>query len=284
MRKREAKSRPAAPFITSTLQQEAYRKLRFTARRTMAVAQQLYEGISIGDEQTGLITYMRTDSTNVANQALAQASEYIKGKYGAEYAPTKPRVYTKRVRGAQEAHEAIRPTSIMRDPQSIRQHLSNEQARLYDLIWKRLVASQMNDAIFDSTSVRIGANGKSAEYEFRVNGSILKFAGFRVLYMEDRDDTPIDGDKEIGSMLPHLEKGDQVDCLKLIPQQHFTQPPPRFTEASLVKKLEEEGIGRPSTYAPTLSTLMDRDYVLKDQGRFNPTKLGTAVTLSLIHI
>jgi len=278
VRKRETKSRPAAPFITSTLQQEAYRKLRFTARRTMAVAQQLYEGISIGDEQTGLITYMRTDSTNVANQALAQASEYIKGKYGAEYAPTKPRVYTKRVRGAHEAHEAILPTSIMRDPQSIRQHLSNEQARLYDLIWKRLVASQMNDAIFDSTSVRIGANGKSAEYEFRVNGSILKFAGFRVLYMEDRDDTPIDGDKEIGSMLPHLEKGDQVDCLKLIPQQHFTQPPPRFTEASLVKKLEEEGIGRPSTYAPTLSTLMDRDYVLKDQGRFNPTKLGTAVT------
>jgi len=198
VRKRETKSRPAAPFITSTLQQEAYRKLRFTARRTMAVAQQLYEGISIGDEQTGLITYMRTDSTNVANQALAQASEYIKGKYGAEYAPAKPRVYTKRVRGAQEAHEAIRPTSIMRDPQSIRQHLSNEQARLYDLIWKRLVASQMNDAIFDSTSVRIGANGKSAEYEFRVNGSILKFAGFRVLYMEDRDDTPIDGDKEIG--------------------------------------------------------------------------------------
>lgn len=278
VRKRETKSRPAAPFITSTLQQEAYRKLRFTARRTMAVAQQLYEGISIGDEQTGLITYMRTDSTNVANQALAQASEYIKGKYGAEYAPAKPRVYTKRVRGAQEAHEAIRPTSIMRDPQSIRQHLSNEQARLYDLIWKRLVASQMNDAIFDSTSVRIGANGESAEYEFRVNGSILKFAGFRVLYMEDRDDTPIDGDKEIGSTLPHLEKGDQVDCLKLTPQQHFTQPPPRFTEASLVKKLEEEGIGRPSTYAPTLSTLMDRDYVLKDQGRFNPTKLGTAVT------
>ena len=177
------------------------------------------------------------------------------------------------MRGAQEAHEAIRPTSIMRDPQSIRQHLSNEQARLYDLIWKRLVASQMNDAIFDSTSVRIGANGESAEYEFRVNGSILNFAGFRGLYLEDRADTPIDGDKEIGSTLPHLEKGDQVDCLKLTPQQHFTQPPPRFTEASLVKKLEEEGIGRPSTYAPTLSTLMDRDYVLKDQGRFNPTKL-----------
>ena len=277
VRKRETKSRPAAPFITSTLQQEAYRKLRFTARRTMAVAQQLYEGISIGDEQTGLITYMRTDSTNVANQALTEAAEYIKGKYGADYVPAKPRVYAKRVRGAQEAHEAIRPTSIMRDPQSIRQHLSNEQARLYDLIWKRLVASQMNDAIFDSTSVRIGAKGKDAEYEFRVNGSILKFPGFRALYMEDKDDSA-NGDDEIGATLPYLDKGEQLDCLKLTPQQHFTQPPPRFTEASLVKKLEEEGIGRPSTYAPTLSTLMDRDYVLKDQGRFNPTKLGTAVT------
>ena len=243
----------------------------------MAVAQQLYEGISIGDEQTGLITYMRTDSTNVANQALAEASEYIKGKFGPEYAPNKPRLYTKRVRGAQEAHEAIRPTSIMRTLESIRQHLSNEQARLYDLIWKRMVASQMNDAIFDSTSVRIGAEGKTAEYEFRVNGSILKFPGFRALYMEDRDDEA-NGDDEIGSTLPYLDKGERLDLLKLTPQQHFTQPPPRFTEASLVKKLEEEGIGRPSTYAPTLSTLMDRDYVLKDQGRFKPTKLGTAVT------
>lgn len=281
VRKRETKSRPAAPFITSTLQQEAYRKLRFTARRTMAVAQQLYEGISIGDEQTGLITYMRTDSTNVANQALVEASEYIKGKFGSDYTPAKPRLYTKRVRGAQEAHEAIRPTSIMREPQSIRQHLSNEQARLYDLIWKRMVASQMNDAIFDSTSVRIGAGGKTAEYEFRVNGSVLKFPGFRALYMEDRDDAA-GSDEEIGSTLPYLDKGEQLDLLKLTPQQHFTQPPPRFTEASLVKKLEEEGIGRPSTYAPTLSTLMDRDYVLKDQGRFNPTKLGTAVTGLLI--
>jgi DNA topoisomerase-1 len=277
VRKRETKSRPAAPFITSTLQQEAYRKLRFTARRTMAVAQQLYEGISIGDEQTGLITYMRTDSTNVAAQALTEASEYITKKYGPEYAPDKPRLYTKRVKGAQEAHEAIRPTSIMRDPQSIRQHLSNEQARLYDLIWKRLVASQMNDAIFDSTSVRIGANGKAAEYEFRVNGSVLKFPGFRALYMEDKDDAA-NGDDDVADTMPYLEKGEQLDLLKLTPQQHFTQPPPRFTEASLVKKLEEEGIGRPSTYAPTLSTLMDRDYVLKDQGRFTPTKLGTAVT------
>jgi DNA topoisomerase-1 len=277
VRKRETKSRPAAPFITSTLQQEAYRKLRFTARRTMAVAQQLYEGISIGDEQTGLITYMRTDSTNVAAQALTEASEYITKKYGPEYAPDKPRMYSKRVRGAQEAHEAIRPTSIMRDPESIRQHLSSEQARLYDLIWKRLVASQMNDALFDSTSVRIGAEGKTAAYEFRVNGSILKFPGFRALYMEDKDDSA-DGDDELGSTMPYLEKGEQLDLLKLTPQQHFTQPPPRFTEASLVKKLEEEGIGRPSTYAPTLSTLMDRYYVLKDQGRFTPTKLGIAVT------
>lgn len=277
VRRRETKSRPAPPFITSTLQQEAYRKLRFTARRTMVIAQQLYEGISIGDEQTGLITYMRTDSTNVAGQALTEAAQWIKGKFGPDYASAKPRHYTRRVRGAQEAHEAIRPTSVMRDPQSIRRHLSNEQFRLYDLIWKRMVASQMEDAIFDSTSVRIGAAGKTAEYEFRANGSVLKFAGFRALYMEDFDDRS-EGDDENDKTLPHLDQGEPLDCLKLTPKQHFTQPPPRFTEASLVKALEEEGIGRPSTYAPTLSTLMDRDYVLKDQGRFKPTKLGTAVT------
>jgi DNA topoisomerase-1 len=192
---------------------------------------------------------MRTDSTNVAAQALTETSEYITKKYGPEYAPDKPRLYTKRVKGAQEAHEAIRPTSIMRDPQSIREHLSNEQARLYDLIWKRLVASQMNDAIFDSTSVRIGANGKADEYEFRVNGSVLKFPGFRALYMEDKDDSA-DGEDDVADTMPYLEKGEQLDLLKLTPQQHFTQPPPRFTEASLVKKLEEEASGGPALTPP----------------------------------
>ncbi len=280
VRKRQRHSRPAAPFITSTLQQEAYRKLRFTARRTMVVAQQLYEGLNIGDEgSVGLITYMRTDSTNVAGQALAEAASYIKSKYGADYAPEKPRLYSKKVKGAQEAHEAIRPTSIMRDPDKIRGFLNNEQHRLYDLIWKRLVASQMTDALFDSTSVSIGATGckSGAEYEFRASGSVMTFRGFRALYLEDIDagSEPV---SEGSQDLPHLAEGEGLDCLKLEPGQHFTQPPPRFTEASLVKALEEQGIGRPSTYAPTLATLMNRDYVRKDRGMFAPSKLGTAVT------
>jgi DNA topoisomerase-1 len=278
--RRERHSRPAAPFITSTLQQEAWRKLRFTARRTMSVAQQLYEGVSMGEEgPTGLITYMRTDSTTVAAQALQEAASYIKSKYGDEYLPAKPRLYSKKVKGAQEAHEAIRPTSIMRVPESIRSLLNNEQARLYDLIWKRMVASQMNDALFDSTGVRIAATetGSGTEYELRANGSVMKFRGFRALYMEDRDDEAVD---EAGSneSLPHLDEAEQLDCLKLTLEQRFTQPPPRYTEASLVKALEEQGIGRPSTYAPTLATLMDRDYLRKDRGMFVPSKLGIAVT------
>ena len=280
VRKRQRHSRPAAPFITSTLQQEAYRKLRFTARRTMVVAQQLYEGLKVGDEgETGLITYMRTDSTNVAAQALAEAASYIKSKFGPEFAPDKPRFYSKKVKGAQEAHEAIRPTSIMRDPQSIRSFLNNEQFRLYDLIWKRLVASQMTDALFDSTSVSIGTSGSKSgtDYEFRATGSVMTFQGFRTLYLEDRD---ADSEQvtEGSQNLPHLSENEALDCLKIDPNQHFTQPPPRFTEASLVKALEEQGIGRPSTYAPTLATLMNRDYVRKDKGSFEPSKLGTAVT------
>ena len=278
--RRERHSRPAAPFITSTLQQEAWRKLRFTARRTMSVAQQLYEGVSMGDEgPTGLITYMRTDSTTVAAQALEEATSYIKSKFGDEYVPAKPRVYTKKVRGAQEAHEAIRPTSIMRVPETVRGYLNNEQARLYDLIWKRLVASQMKDALFDSTGVRISATEtvSGAEYEFRANGSVMKFPGFRALYMEDRDDEAV-ADAGSNESLPHLEEAEQLDCLKLTLEQRFTQPPPRYTEASLVKALEEQGIGRPSTYAPTLATLMDRDYLRKEHGSFMPTKLGIAVT------
>ncbi|MCI0439513.1 MAG: type I DNA topoisomerase [Chloroflexi bacterium] len=277
VRKRETKSRPSPPFITSTLQQEAWRKLRFTARRTMSTAQALYEGLPLGDEgEVGLITYMRTDSTNVASVALDEAAKYIKKKFGKEYAPASPRVYTKKVKGAQEAHEAIRPTSIMREPDSIRSHLNSDQFRLYDLIWKRMLASQMNDAIFDSTTFEILAGGRQTgtQYLFRARGSILKFPGFRVLYMESRDD---DSDDEKDVRLPELEKGDALDCLGLTPEQHFTQPPPRYNEATLIKALEEQGIGRPSTYAPIMATILDRDYVRKDSGRFVPSKLGKAV-------
>ncbi len=282
--RRETKSRPAPPFITSTLQQEAWRKLRFTARRTMMIAQQLYEGLPIGDEgSVGLITYMRTDSTNVAAQALSEASRYIKRKYGPNYAPARPRLYTKRVKGAQEAHEAVRPTSVEREPQAIRRHLNSDQARLYDLVWKRMVASQMRDALFDSTSVSVETSGAASgkTYEFRVRGSVLKFPGYRAVYMEGTDDRS-DAEDAPSPPIPQMDQGEPLECLKLDPEQHFTQPPPRFTEASLVKALEERGIGRPSTYAPTIATLMDRDYVLKEKGGFMPTKLGRAVTGLLV--
>ncbi|MFB3133648.1 MAG: type I DNA topoisomerase [Rhodothermales bacterium] len=279
VRRRETHSRPSAPFITSTLQQEAARKLRFTARRTMQVAQQLYEGLSVGDEgSTGLITYMRTDSTNVAASALSETARFVKKTYGEAYAPKSPRFYTRKVKGAQEAHEAIRPTAVGRTPQSVRQHLNSEQARLYDLIWKRMVASQMNDALFDSTRVDIAATGKSSGngYSFRATGTILTFPGFRAVYMEDVDNGDDAGDTS--DQLPELGDGDALDCHGLTPEQHFTQPPPRYTEATIIKALEEQGIGRPSTYAPIIATIMDRDYVRREQGRFIPTKLGIAVT------
>ncbi len=279
VRKRERRSRPAPPFITSTLQQDASRKLRFTARRTMTVAQQLYEGLNIGEEgSVGLITYMRTDSTNVAEAALNEASAYIKKEFGSEYAPKSPRIYKRKVKGAQEAHEAIRPTSIMRAPQEMRQYLNNEQYRLYDLIWKRMLASQMSDALFDSTRVDINASAakSDAEYVFRATGSVLKFAGYRVLYMEGTDD--VASENEETPPLPDLAEGDALDCMGLSSDQHFTQPPPRFTEATLIRALEDQGIGRPSTYAPILATIMDRDYVQKENNRFVPTRLGTVVT------
>ena len=280
VRQRERHSRPNAPFITSTLQQEASRKLRFTARRTMQVAQQLYEGLSVGDEgSVGLITYMRTDSTNVAVTALQEASSYIKAKFGPEYAPKSYRSYTRKVKGAQEAHEAVRPTSIGRDPETMRQYLSSEQYRLYELIWKRMLASQMSDALFDSTSVSIAVQSQksSTQYQFRASGSVLKFPGFRVLYMESKDDASETDDDE-SPPLPKLEKNDALACGGVTPGQHFTQPPPRFTEATLIRALEQDGIGRPSTYAPIIATLLGRDYCLRDQGRFTPTKLGIAVT------
>ena len=279
VKKREARSRPAPPFITSTLQQEAARKLRFTARRTMQVAQQLYEGLPLGDEgPTGLITYMRTDSTNVASAALSEAAAYIRRRFGAQYTPKSPRRYVRKVKGAQEAHEAIRPTSIGREPDALRGHLTNEQFRLYDLIWRRMLASQMSDALFDATTVDIAARraGIDTVYLFRASGSVLKFKGFRTLYMEDKDDSD-DQDRD-SAPLPELEAGDALECRKLMPEQHFTQPPPRYSEASVIKALEENGIGRPSTYAPIIATILDRDYVRKESGRFVPTKLGTAVT------
>ena len=276
--KKERRNRPAPPFITSTLQQEAWRKLRFTARKTMVVAQQLYEGVSLGDQgSVGLITYMRTDSTNVSKSALSEAGSYVKEKLGPNYAPKSPRQYTKKVKGAQEAHEAIRPASIRQEPEALQKHLNTDQSRLYDLIWRRMVASQMTDALSDSTTVEIGADSAKTptQYEFRATGSVLRFPGFRRLYIEDRDDAG--KDTEDSGPLPDLVEGESLDCLDLRQEQHFTQPPPRFNEATLVRTLEQQGIGRPSTYAPTIATLMDRDYVRKDRGRFVPTKLGVAV-------
>ena len=275
-RKRQVRQRPAAPFITSSLQQEAWRKLRFPARKTMQLAQQLYEGLPIGDEgEVGLITYMRTDSTNVASQALQETIAYVRRRFGDEYAPKSPRVYATKSKGAQEAHEAVRPTSTLRDPEGLAPYLSRDQRRLYDLIWKRMMASQMADALLDSTTLDIEADAVSGRaYLFRASGSVLKFPGFRALYMEDRDDSAGDGEQ---ATLPELKEGDALDCLGITPEQHFTKPPPRYTDASLIKTLEEEGIGRPSTYAPTISTIQDREYVSKTGGSFKVTPLGSAV-------
>ena len=278
LQKKEVRNRPAPPFITSTLQQEAWRKLRFSAKKTMSLAQQLYEGLPVGAEgSVGLITYMRTDSTDVAPSALREAIEYIRAKYGAKYAPKSPRSYTKKSKGAQEAHEAIRPTSIKRTPELVKSHLSRDQARLYDLIWKRMLASQMVDAVSDSTRVDVHAQGPNTQgqtYVFRTTGIVLKFPGFRALYLEDRDDPEEEEDQ---SILPELTVGEPLNCLGVASEQRFTQPPPRYTDATLIRRLEEEGIGRPSTYAPTLSTILDRNYIVKEQGRFIPTQLGKVV-------
>lgn len=276
---KESRRRPAAPFITSTLQQEASRRLRYSASRTMTLAQQLYEGIeSSGADQTGLITYMRTDSTNVAASALSETATYINDKYGAGYIPETPRVYSKRVRGAQEAHEAIRPTSIFRTPASLRSSLNGDQFRLYDLIWKRMVASQMTDALYDRTVIDVSASGvhSGREFGFRATGLVPTFDGFRILYTEGRDD--VDDSEEDERGLPILKKNDDLKCESISGEQKFTQPPPRYTEPTLIRSLEKEGIGRPSTYASIIGTIQDRDYVRKDVGRFVPTKLGIVVT------
>jgi DNA topoisomerase-1 len=269
---------PAAPFTTSTLQQEAWRKLHFTAKQTMAIAQQLYEGLPIGAEgNVGLITYMRTDSTRVAASAITETVAFIREKYGAKYLPARPRAFTTRARGAQEAHEAIRPTRTHREPDSIKKYLNASQLRLYDLIWKRMVASQMAAALFDNTTVDIQAKDHRY-YLLRTAASVNTFPGFMTLYSESRDEAE-DAEK---STLPPLKKGDPLDLLGVFPEQRFTQPPPRYTEATLVKTLEQNGIGRPSTYAPIISTIQEREYVTKVKGVFLPTDLGFATNDLLV--
>ena len=271
VKRQERRRNPAPPFITSTLQQEAARKLGFSAKKTMAVAQQLYEGIEIGDEgAVGLITYMRTDSPHVAEQALQELKDVVNDRYGKEYALDKPRRYKAKASRAQEAHEAIRPTEARRDPDSIARFLQKDQARLYTLIWQRAVASQMAQAIFDAVSVDIAAG----DHTFRASGQTVRFDGFMRVYTEGRDDPSPEDDE---GALPDLTEGQVLTLRGVEPVQHFTEPPPRFTEASLVKALEELGIGRPSTYAQIMSTLHDRKYVEVDRKRLSPTELGIVV-------
>ena len=283
VRQREVKRTPAPPFTTSTLQQEAARKLGFSARKTMQVAQRLYEGINIpGEGQVGLITYMRTDSVNIAEQALKELADVIGRQFGPEYALEQPRRYKKKQRGAQEAHEAIRPTGAARLPEQLEDVLDPNQARLYRLIWQRTVASQMAEARFDQVSVDIEAQPKTdggATYLLRATGQTLKFDGFRRVYFEGRDDS---GDEDAEANLPQLRAEQVLRLLEVLSEQHFTQPPPRFTEASLVKALEEYGIGRPSTYAPTISTLRDRRYVRLEDRRFYPEDIGEVVVDTLV--
>ncbi|MGM0844586.1 MAG: type I DNA topoisomerase [Bacillota bacterium] len=268
--KKERKRNPAAPFITSSLQQEAARKLNFRAKKTMMLAQQLYEGIAIGKEGTvGLITYMRTDSTRISEVAQKEAAGYIIEKYGSDFTKVQEKK-EKKGQKAQDAHEAVRPTSTLRDPAMMKEYLSRDQLRLYKLIWERFVASQMSSAIMDTMSVDI-VNG---DVVFRGSGSKVKFPGFMKVYVEGTDD----GTEEKENMLPALEEGDIVSYEDIDPKQHFTQPPPRYTEARLVRTLEELGIGRPSTYAPTLDTIQRRGYVSLDNKRFIPTELGEIVS------
>jgi DNA topoisomerase-1 len=274
---REKRRNPVAPFITSTLQQESSRKLRFSVKRTMGLAQRLYEGVELGEEGlTGLITYMRTDSTRVSDDALAEVREYIGGKYGPEYLPAAPNVY-KTKKDAQDAHEAIRPTSAMRSPDEVAKHLQEDELKLYRLIWVRFVASQMTPALFDQTTIDVSAKGISGnEYFFRATGSVPKFDGFLKVYEEGKD-VKDEEDEELKHKLPVVVEGEKLKFRALLPEQHFTEPPPRYNEATLVKKLESDGVGRPSTYASILSTIQEREYVRKEGGRFFPTELGMVV-------
>lgn len=307
VRRKDVTRNPNPPYITSTLQQDASRRLGFNPKRTMKVAQELYEGLNIGAEGTvGLITYMRTDSTNIAESAQNEARAYIQEKFGQAYLPAKPRVYSKKVAGAQEAHEAIRPTKTLREPNAIREYLDHDQYRLYDLIWKRFVASQMASAIFDTTAVDILAQRKdiaaaapapsapptperagepvaleTAMYLLRANGSILKFAGYLAVYGRSVGDEDEEDDSD--KRLPPLDKDEPLDLLGIYPEQHFTEPPPRYTEATLIKALEQHGIGRPSTYAPILANVQERGYIEQvENRRLKPTELGFVVNDLLV--
>ena len=269
--KKQRSRSPAAPFTTSTLQQEAVRKLGFTTSRTMRIAQQLYEGVDVGGGTVGLITYMRTDSFSLAAEAVAQIRDYVKQNFDAEYLPKSPIVYKTKSKSAQEAHEAVRPTDISRTPAKVRQFLTDEQFKLYEMIWKRALACQMAPAKFDAVSVDLSV-GSDANL-FRASGQTLVFPGFIAVYMEGSDDEEEEGE----SKLPQLETGEVLTVEKIYGDQHFTEPPPRYSEASLVKALEEYGIGRPSTYASIISTLQDREYVILDKKRFTPTDVGRVV-------
>jgi DNA topoisomerase-1 len=279
---REKKRNPPPPFTTSKLQQASYNRLRYTAKRTMGIAQRLYEGVDLGEEgSVALITYMRTDSVNVSADALTQVREMIPEKFGSSYLPEKPNYY-KSKKDAQEAHEAVRPTDVTRTPEDVRKYLDDDLFKLYQLIWQRFVASQMMPAVFDQTTIDISAG----DYTFRSTGSVQKFDGYLRVYqtpavVADRDDDEKDDDGE-GKNLPRVEQGQILRLDQIRPDQHFTEPPPRYTEATLVKELEEKGIGRPSTYASIISTIVEREYVRKDQGRFTPTMLGERVSALLV--
>jgi len=268
--RQEKKRHSAPPFITSSLQQEAYRKLNFTARKTMMVAQQLYEGLELGKEGTsGLITYIRTDSTRVSTGAREEAAAFVSERFGVQYWPKKVRTVAEKGR-IQDAHEAIRPTSIYREPELIKQYLTPDQYKLYRLVWARFLASQMGPAVFDVTTVDI----KGGNYLFRATGSVMRFPGFTKVYIEGRDNNE---EKEENGLLPELQQGDALEMHSLNPAQHFTQPPPRYTEASLIRVMEEKGIGRPSTYAPVLETVIKRGYVVREKKQLYPTELGIIV-------
>ncbi|ABA59452.1 DNA topoisomerase I [Nitrosococcus oceani ATCC 19707] len=279
--RKQRRRNPAAPFITSTLQQEASRKLGFSTKRTMSVAQQLYEGVDIGDGAIGLITYMRTDSVNLANEAVGEIRNFITERFGQSGLPAKPRTFKTRAKNAQEAHEAVRPTSVYRVPEALKPHLKPEQFKLYQLIWRRTIACQMKHATIDTVAVDLNTQklapegGNSASgHIFRATGSTVVDPGFMAVYQEGRDD--IKGEEE-QRKLPPMKEGDRVTLLQIRPEQHFTEPPPRYTEASLVRALEEFGIGRPSTYATIISTLQQRDYAVLENKRFQPTDVGRVV-------
>jgi DNA topoisomerase-1 len=275
---REKKRNPVAPFITSTLQQESSRKLRFSVKRTMALAQRLYEGVEIGAEgAVGLITYMRTDSTRVSDDAVSDARHYIAERYGPEFLPDSPNIY-KSKKAAQDAHEAIRPTSMAFAPEIVEKYLAEDAMKLYRLIWNRFVACQMMPALFDQTTIDVAAKGTNgADYLFRATGSVLKFEGFLKAYQEGKDQAD-EEDEELRHRLPAVAEGECLRFRAIKPEQHFTEPPPRYNEATLVKRLEADGVGRPSTYASILSTIQEREYVGKEGGRFVPSELGMVVT------